>query len=52
MTDVDECQDRNGGCAQICNNTAGSFECVCGVGYALVANSTGCNGEGKTICIQ
>ena len=42
--DMDECQASNGGCAQICNNTDGSFVCSCMTGYTLAANSLGCDG--------
>ena len=43
--DTNECGNRNGGCAQSCHNTAGSYYCVCGSGYTLSSNSHGCNGE-------
>jgi hypothetical protein len=41
-TDVDECATANGGCAQTCTNTAGSYNCSCGSGYTLDANGHGC----------
>ena len=31
--DVDECLVNNGGCAHMCNNRVGSFECSCTEGY-------------------
>ena len=31
--DINECQDRNGDCEQICNNSQGSYNCACGGGY-------------------
>ena len=43
--DVDECQTSNGGCAQSCTNTQGSFECSCGTGYNLALNTLDCNGK-------
>ena len=43
--DVNECQMNNGGCAQTCANTQGSFECSCGTGYNLALNSLDCDGK-------
>lgn len=40
--DVDECEKNNGGCDQICNNTAGSFHCSCKIGYALQSDNKTC----------
>ncbi|XP_069982832.1 uncharacterized protein uif isoform X1 [Penaeus vannamei] len=34
-TDINECEDNNGGCDQRCINSAGSFSCLCNVGYDL-----------------
>uniref|UniRef100_A0A1X7UZT4 EGF-like domain-containing protein n=1 Tax=Amphimedon queenslandica TaxID=400682 RepID=A0A1X7UZT4_AMPQE len=39
---IDECADKNGGCEQICNNTVGSFQCSCLVGFTL-ANDAFCS---------
>lgn len=46
LADIDECQESNGGCSQICNNLPGSHECACENGYQIDA-STGnsCVGE-------
>ena len=33
--DINECLNRNGGCAQLCNNTDGSHECGCREGFSL-----------------
>ena len=33
--DINECEDGNGGCSQICTNNEGSFECSCNDGYIL-----------------
>ncbi|KAL7732539.1 hypothetical protein ACLKA6_019174 [Drosophila palustris] len=33
--DIDECQESNGGCSQICNNLNGSFECACEKGFQI-----------------
>ena len=43
--DVNECESDNGGCAQICINTAGSFECSCAVGYSLSIDNATCEGK-------
>ncbi|XP_078370515.1 uncharacterized protein LOC144654290 isoform X2 [Oculina patagonica] len=40
--DNDECQDSNGGCGQLCNNTDGSYECKCNSGYKLMADKKNC----------
>ena len=45
VADINECLP-NGGkgpCAQICNNTIGSFQCSCNAGYTL--SGYACNGE-------
>ena len=44
-TDVDECATNNGGCAQTCTNTVGSFVCSCQSGYTLASNGLTCDGE-------
>ena len=43
--DFNECEDNNGGCAQLCNNTFGSFLCECRDGYMLNSDSINCNGR-------
>ena len=45
--DVDECESDNGGCAQICINTVGSFECSCAAGYSLSVDNATCEGKMK-----
>ncbi|KAH8278249.1 hypothetical protein KR044_008526, partial [Drosophila immigrans] len=35
--DIDECQESNGGCSQICNNLPGGFECGCEKGFEIDA---------------
>ena len=45
LTDVDECETSNGGCAQSCNNTEGSFMCSCMTGYTLAADGFSCEGK-------
>ena len=44
-SDVNECLTNNGGCAQICNNTVGSFTCSCNPGYSLGADARSCVGK-------
>lgn len=44
-TDINECSTNNGGCAQNCHNTAGSYHCSCNTGYSLNGNGHSCNGE-------
>ena len=44
IIDIDECADKNGGCEQICNNTVGSFQCSCLVGFTLT-NDAFCSGK-------
>ncbi|MGI4458269.1 hypothetical protein ACR2WA_25390 [Klebsiella pneumoniae] len=43
-TDIDECADgSNGGCAHVCTNTDGSYECSCNAGYVLNADGHACD---------
>ena len=42
-SDVDECAADNGGCAQICTNSDGSFACSCQDGYVLGADGASCS---------
>lgn len=42
--DINECEQDNGGCSQICYNHPGSFHCACYSGYALAPNSKTCQG--------
>ena len=44
IIDIDECVMNNGGCAQICDNKRGSFECSCGTGYMLAGDALDCDG--------
>ena len=45
LTDVNECETDNGGCAHMCSNTVGSFTCSCNAGYALNADGSSCDGR-------
>ncbi len=48
--DMNECEMKNGGCEQNCNNTVGSFNCFCDSGYSLDSNGVNCSGEYNIIC--
>lgn len=43
--DVDECAEGTDGCAQSCTDTDGSYICSCDVGYELVNDRHGCDGN-------
>ena len=45
VTDINECGTNNGGCAQNCTNTDGSYYCSCVPGYVLDGDGHACNGE-------
>ena len=45
ISDVNECEEENGGCEQICENTVGSYECSCNQGYLLAADDKTCTGN-------
>lgn len=45
LIDINECLTNNGGCAQICSNTVGSFTCSCRPGYSLNSDRRGCSGK-------
>ena len=34
----------NGGCAQLCTNTPGSYQCSCNNGYTLNLDGHNCSG--------
>uniref|UniRef100_UPI00358DE755 transmembrane cell adhesion receptor mua-3-like isoform X4 n=1 Tax=Myxine glutinosa TaxID=7769 RepID=UPI00358DE755 len=38
-TDINECQEGNGGCSQVCDNTVGNFSCSCYTGYNFTAGN-------------
>lgn len=35
FSDIDECLEGIANCSQICNNTYGSYQCLCELGYML-----------------
>ena len=49
--DIDECALANGGCHHICDNTNGSFSCMCDEGYELDEDGQQCNGVYRLACI-
>ena len=42
--DVNECEDNNGGCSQVCVDTPASFECRCNDGFTLQSDGRSCTG--------
>lgn len=46
LTDINECDNRRGGCQHDCRNTPGGYQCLCPAGYRLRADGRSC--EGKT----
>jgi len=50
--DIDECTQSNGGCIQICNNTYGSYRCICEEGYRLAPDGFSCIGMTTTVIIS
>nr|XP_026693868.1 fibrillin-3 isoform X4 [Ciona intestinalis] len=44
-TEINECDNNNGGCEEICENTPGSYNCACPPGFGL-------RDDGKTCGIQ
>lgn len=45
ISDVNECENNNGGCAQQCVNIEGSFFCQCNPGFVLEMNQRRCQGK-------
>ena len=50
--DINECEDDNGGCSQICTDIEGSInvECSCFNGYKLDMYSNGTDCSGIYLC--
>ncbi|KAK2100760.1 Signal peptide, CUB and EGF-like domain-containing protein 2 [Saguinus oedipus] len=42
LSNIDECQTRNGGCDHFCKNTVGSFDCSCKKGFKLLTDEKSC----------
>ena len=52
VTDINECLDNKGGCNQICNNTEGSYHCLCNSsGYYMTSDNKTCQGSVVIIII-
>ena len=45
QTDVNECEDNNGGCEDTCQNVQGSYRCGCREGFRLGSNQHECEGK-------
>ena len=43
--DINECETGAHDCSQGCNNTEGSYQCFCYVGYMLEADLRNCSGK-------
>lgn len=44
FTDINECNNNNGGCLLDCDNSDGSFQCSCRPGFRLNSDGRTCNG--------
>ena len=44
ISDINECLNNTGGCAEGCVNTFGSYYCTCSVGHTLQADNRSCAG--------
>uniref|UniRef100_A0A8W8N5D1 Fibrillin-1 n=1 Tax=Magallana gigas TaxID=29159 RepID=A0A8W8N5D1_MAGGI len=49
-SDIDECFEKTSGCEQICNNTLGSFECLCFPGFSLNSTTATCSIDAEKCC--
>ena len=49
-TDIDECSEDTDNCSQNCNNTIGSYQCLCIDGYTLDSDNHTCNGQYMNYC--
>uniref|UniRef100_A0A3B3BTJ2 EGF-like domain-containing protein n=1 Tax=Oryzias melastigma TaxID=30732 RepID=A0A3B3BTJ2_ORYME len=45
LSDVNECEEFNGGCQQTCINTAGSYHCECSEGFRMHTDGRTCIGK-------
>ena len=48
--DEDECSTNNGGCADLCTNFVGGFNCSCDDGYLLMNDNLGCKRKYMWTC--
>lgn len=44
-TDINECDEDNGGCEHKCQNIPGSYKCACSSGFQLRADNHTCYRE-------
>jgi len=51
ISDVDECETREHGCEQTCNNLPGSYNCSCVTGFMLNNDNRTCSGT-YYLCVQ
>ena len=51
LLDIDECYEKAHLCAFRCENTRGSFRCVCPTGYRLSSDGTHCEGWNSIVLI-
>ena len=42
VSDIDECEESNGGCNQVCRNSPGTYRCTCFAGYELTDDGSNC----------
>lgn len=52
LSDVNECEETNGGCEALCCNTIGSFYCKCPSGQELKEDGKTCQGKGHLSTIN
>lgn len=50
-SDVNECEETNGGCEALCCNTIGSFYCRCPPGLKLNEDGKTCEGESSALFV-
>ena len=48
FSDINECAVGDGGCEHSCNNTLGSYICLCDEGYELNDDNHTCKGRQTT----
>lgn len=45
---MDPCEERNGGCTQLCLSEGGRVQCSCRPGFTLAGDAKNCEGEEHT----
>ena len=51
FSDINECDESNGNCNQICNNLPGTYNCSCYPGYALDIDGHSCYGNSVNLML-